>query len=422
MVILCFNANLGVIMSFQRLSEISDNLISEVSEFTFVRSHLFDALEPPKQNVIILRGARGIGKSTLLQQFLSAKQAEGNRALYISADSTLLDMSLAKFAHEYQKRGGHYLAVDEIHKYNGWQSEIKTILDSFSSLKILVSGSSSTHLDSDSSDLSRRHIMLNAKGLSFREYVEKNHQLQFDVITLEKILTNADAIVPKIVNVFRKNSLDLFEIFKKYLRSGYFISRINYSNEIPYYDSLINSINSVIDADLPYAYTDIDNISKQKIKLLLKHISSKCPFTPNISELSRNLNIANDNTLKKYLYYLNEGEVLINLYPTNKSHKDFQRPQKIFLNNTNYVYAHEEAPLIGTVRETFVANCLQSQGSITAPSHGDFCLDEKWTFEIGGRSKNKRQIKSVKQGYVFADDILSVGHGNIPLWLLGFLW
>jgi len=409
-------------MSFQRLNEISNDLITEAANFAFVRSELFDALNPPKQNVVILKGARGIGKSTLMQQFLLNQQKKGCKVLYVSADSTLLDISLAKFAHEYQKRGGDYLAIDEIHKYDNWQAEIKTILDSFTNLKLLVSGSSSTSLDYASTDLSRRHIMLKAQGLSFREYVDKVHQLKFNTYSLREILANPENITLQITKVFRESSLDLLEIFKQYLHCGYFLSRDNYHTETLYYDSLLNTMNSVIDADLPYVHNDIDNVSKQKIKLLLKHIATKCPFTPNISELSRSLNIANDNTLKKYLYYLSEGEILTNLYSSNKSHKDFQRPQKIFLNNTNYAYAHKKSPLIGTIRETFVANCLQNQGDLTAPTFGDFCLNGEWIFEIGGRSKNKRQIKSVQKGYVFADDIMSVEHGNLPLWLLGFLW
>jgi len=409
-------------MSFQRIHEISNDLLLETANFSFVRSALFAALNPPKQNVVILKGARGIGKSTLIQQFLLDRQAKGKKVLYLSADSTLLDMTLAEFAHEYQKRGGEYLAFDEIHKYSGWQAEVKTILDSFTNLKLLVSGSSSASLDYASTDLSRRHVMLNAKGLSFREYVDKLHQLKFSPYSLTDLLTNFADIIPKITRTFRQNSLDLLEIFKKYLRCGYFLSRDNYHTETLYYDSLINTMNSVIDADLPYVYSDIDSLSKQKIKLLLKHIALKCPFTPNVSELSRSLNITNDNTLKKYLYYLNEGEILTNLYQANKSYKDFQRPTKIFLNNTNYVYAFNEAPLIGTIRETFAANCLRNEGELTAPSFGDFCINDEWTLEIGGRSKNKRQIKSVKKGYVFSDDILSIQHGNLPLWLLGFLW
>ena len=160
-------------------------------------------------------------------------------------------------------------------------------------------------------------------------------------------------------------------------------------------------------------HKDVDNLGKKNIKRLLKHIAEKCPFTTNISELSKCLGITNDNTLKKYLYYLHLGEILINLYPSDKSDKDFQKPQKIFLNNTNFSYAFGLDPIIGTIRETFVANCLKGEGVLTAPTFGDFCLDGHWTFEIGGRAKNKRKIKSITNAYVCADNILSVEHGKI---------
>ena len=409
-------------MSYERLNEISSDLIEQAGNLPFIRTGLYASLEPPKRNVVILKGARGIGKSTLIQQFLSHQQKDQTKVLYLSADSTLLGTSLPEFAHEYQKRGGTYLAIDEIHKCNNWQAEVKTILDSFVGLKLLVSGSSSVNLDSAAADLSRRHVMLSAKGLSLREYVEKNYGLKFRPYSLTDILDCSQDITAQIVKKFRVEQIDLLEVFKQYLREGYFPSRDNYNDVVLYYDSLLNSISSVIDADLPYVFTDIDNISKQKIKSLLKHIAVKCPFTPNISQLSQNLSIGNDNTLKKYLYYLSQDEILMNLYPANKSHKDFLKPQKIFLNNANYAYAHNKQPDIGTIRETFVANCLLNQGELTAPTSGDFCLDEELVFEIGGRSKSKRQIKAFKKGYVFADDILSTERDKLPLWLLGFLW
>lgn len=409
-------------MSFQRLSDISNDLIQAVASYAYVRRDLLVALNPPPKQVTILKGARGIGKSTLIQQFLLIKRDEGSKVLYVSADSTLLNIKLAEFAHEYYKRGGEYLAVDEIHKYAGWQSEIKTILDAFPSMKLIVSGSSSLSLDYASADLSRRHLMLHAKGLSFREYVNKGFKLDLSRYTLPEILASTSDIVSLIVKKFRESKLDLLEIFKIYLRSGYFLSRENYSTQDLYYDSLLNTINSVIDTDISSVHSDIDVVSKQKMKQLLKHIASKCPFTPNLSELSKSLSIANDNALKKYLYYLSEGEILTNLYCMNKSHKDFQKPQKILLNNTNFSFAFNTEPLVGTVRETFVANCLHTEGELTAPTHGDFCLNGDLVFEVGGRTKNRRQIKSIKNSYVLADDVLSVDFDNIPLWLLGFLW
>ena len=409
-------------MTYQRLSEISDNLIDSANAYTFTRNELFAKLEPPNKNITILKGARGIGKSTLLQQFLLKKRSANHKVLYLSADSTLLNISLTEFAHEYYKRGGEYLAIDEIHKYTHWQNEIKTILDSFPNIKLIASGASSLHLDYASADLSRRHILLHAQGLSFREYLNKNYAYDLPIIILSDVLSFAEEIALKIMKIFQTNRVDLLELFKLYLREGYFLTRDNYTSATIYYDSLINSINSIIESDLASIYTEIDNVGKMNIKRLLKHIATKCPFTPNISELSNHLQIANDNTLKKYLYYLYTGEVLTNLYSMNKSHKDFQKPQKILLNNTNFSYAYCQIPTVGTIRETFVANCLKNSGELTAPTFGDFCLDGNYIFEIGGKSKNKRQLKSIKNSFVFADDILTVENDNIPLWLLGFLW
>jgi len=404
------------------LNQISTELIKEASMYTYVRAGLFNMLDPPKQNIVILRGARGIGKSTLLLQYLSEQQYRGHKVLYVSADSAIIPDTLAKLAYDFYFSGGEYLAIDEIHKYIGWQPEAKTIIDSFPKLKVLVSGSSSLNLDYAAADLSRRHIMLQAKGLSFREFLNKNYLTQFRAYDLVEILTNAEDLAVDIMQQLRIHKIDLIELFHLYLQEGYFITRDKYKSEGIYYSSLINTINSVIDSDLPSVYHDLDNLSIQKIKLLLKHVAQKCPFTPNIKELSSHLGIAKDNTLKKYLQYLHDGEVLLNLYPVNKSHKDFLKPQKIFLNNSNYAYAFGNNPEIGTIRETFVANCLNGLGDLTAPTYGDFCLDNNWTFEVGGKTKTKKQIKDINNSYVLADDILWANKDIIPLWLLGFLW
>lgn len=177
------------------------------------------ALEPRKKNVVILKGARGIGKSTLMQQFLLQKKIDGFTVLYISADSTLLNIKLAELAQEYYKRRGVYLAIDEIHKYIGWQAEVKTILDAFSHLKLIVSGSSSLNLDYASADLSRRHVMLHAKGLSFREYIHKNHQIHFNVYSLTEILSSASELAVSISKTFKTYKLDLLTLFHNYLKN-----------------------------------------------------------------------------------------------------------------------------------------------------------------------------------------------------------
>ena len=409
-------------MSYQLLNAISSDLVKEVGAFKYVRSNLFADLESPPQIAIILKGSRGIGKSTLLLQFLHKKQQDGHKVLYLSADSSVISSSLTELAFELNKSGVSYLAVDEIHKYADWQREVKTILDSFPKLKLIVSGSSSLHLNYKVADLSRRHIMLCAKGLSFREYLEKNYSLNLKKYSLIEILENTDSIVNEVINELQDNKINLIEIFHIYLREGYFITRDNFNRIGLYYDSLINSINSTIEVDLPSVYTELDGQSIYNIKSMLKHIARKCPFTPNIQEISIALGIAKDNTLKKYLQYLHDGEIILNLYLIDKFHKNFLKPQKIFLNNPNYAYAFFDTPDIGTIRETFVANCLVNHGNVTAPAQGDFCVNDKWTFEVGGKSKTKKQLKGIKDSFVLADNTLLANRTTIPLWLLGFLW
>lgn len=410
-------------MSYQDLNKLSRDLLAEAETLLFVREGLFNRLEPPKQNAVILKGARGVGKSTVIKQFLALHQKNGHRALYFSADSIYLDVRLVDMAMEYNDRGGEYLAIDEIHRYQGnWQKELKTIIDSFPHIKLIVSGSSAISLDYATADLSRRHIMINAKGLSFREYVNHTIGLVFTHYTLTDILQNSEDICYAICKTFAQNKIDLLQIFHNYLEEGYFLTRSHYSTQDIYFESLINTMNSVIDSDISYVHQDIDPVARDKIKAILKHIASKCPFTPNISEVAQSLGLTNDNTLKKYLMYLNEGEILLNLYSNNKSHKDFPKPQKIFLNNTNFAHALKSEPNIGTIRETFVANCLSSFGDLTAPSQGDFCLDDKFIFEVGGKNKNRKQIKDLSNSYVLADNIMSPDSGIIPLWALGFLW
>lgn len=409
--------------NYHLLAELSEATIIEAMELPYVRRSVFDRLEPPKQNAIILKGARGIGKSTVIKQFLANKMANKFKVFYLSADSIFLDCNLAEFAFEYNKRGGQYLAIDEIHRYpKEWQRELKTIIDSFSRLKLIVSGSSSLKLDYAISDLSRRHVMVHAKGLSFREYLNKNHDFDFTDISLKDLLANAEDFCHDITRQVLKRNLDLLSIFNQYLQEGYFLSRDNYDSLIIYFESLINTMNSIIDTDLSYVHLDIDQIAREKIKAILRHISAKCPFTPNIAELSRDLNIVNDNVLKKYLFYLDEGEILNNLYQKNTSHKDFQRPQKILLNNTNFTYAFNRKPNIGSLRETFVANCLKGLGMLDAPENGDFCLNGEFIFEVGGKSKKTHQIKAHTNAYVLADNLTWVENRKLPLWLLGFIW
>ncbi len=409
-------------MSYNNLRQISNDLLDEAQTLRFVRHEIYDYLEPPKQKTVIVRGPRGVGKSTAIMQYLAAKREQGKSVLYLSADSVYLSDALDNVVMKFYAGGGDYLAVDEIHKYPHWDRYIKSFLDSFPKIKLITSGSSSLSIEQKSVDLSRRHLMLNARGLSFREYVQMSYQIDLNVYTLEQIITQHENISYEVLKKLKGQKIDIIDQFHLYLKEGYFPSRIDYQRVGQYYQSLLNSLAKVVEEDIFLGCDGLDKQSIQNMKRLLRHISSKCPFTPNIRELSRNLSIANDNTLKKYLLMLNDADVIRNLYRQDKSHKDFPRPEKIFLENTNYMYAHSDDADIGNVRETFAANTLSKNHFITAPRQGDILVDHKYLFEIGGRSKKRTQIKNICDAFIVADNILHGDKNKIPLWILGLMW
>lgn len=409
-------------MGYNNLRQISDDLISEVSNLTFIRREIFDYLMPPKKKVVIVRGPRGVGKTTTILQFLAAQKGSGKHVLYLSADSVFLTDSLEHTAMKFYSAGGEYLAVDEVHKYPQWERHVKSFLDSFPMMKLIVSGSSSLSIESKSVDLSRRHLMLNLRGLSFREYLLMNHQIDLDIYTLDQIISRHEDISYEIYQKTKEIKIDLIDQFHVYLREGYFPSRLNYISVWQYYQSLLNSMLKVVEEDIFLSRDGIDKQSIQNMKRLLRHISAKCPFIPNISELSRSLSIASDNSLKKYLFLLSEADILRNLYRHDKSHRDFPRPEKVFLENSNYMYAHTTDAEIGNVRETFIANALSKNHNITAPRQADFLVDDRYHFEVGERSKKKRQIKNIPNSYLVADDILHGSQNTLPIWVFGFLW
>ena len=82
----------------------------------------------------------------------------------------------------------------------------------------------------------------------------------------------------------------------------------------------------------------------------------------------------------------------------------------------------DDEPNIGNVRETFFLNQLKCNHQIKAAAKGDFVVDNKFTFEVGGKSKTQEQIKGLKNAFIVSDDIESGVYNRIPLWLFGFLY
>ena len=366
------------------------------------------------RQLIGITGARGSGKTVMLLQYLK-QLLETEDALYVSLDDVYFaNNKLVYFAEDFVKYGGTYLLLDEVHKYPNWSQEIKNIYDNFPELKVVFTSSSALEIHKGTHDLSRRAIMYNMPGLSFKEFLKLKHQIELPEFSLEQILNNSD----KLVNIVLEKIKPL-PYFNEYIKEGYYPYFLN--TETDYLKQLLTSLNLVIEIDLP-AIFNIDFSSIIKLKSLLNVISRIVPFKPNIEKLARQTNTSRE-TLLKYLYYLDKAQIIQWLGSDARGINYMNKPDKIFLGNTNISYALSgDKSDRGNLRETFFLNQLSVNHIVTYPKEGDFLVDEKYLFEIGGKNKNNKQIKGIENTFVVADDIEYGFKNKIPLWIFGFLY
>ena len=359
-----------------------------------------------------LIGARGVGKTTFLLQYLKKYKLPISKKLYISADSIKIT-SLFEFAKTFESYGGELLIIDEIHKYSGFEQDLKKIYD-FLGLNVIFSGSSALQIDNSKYDLSRRVVVYQIEGLSFREFLELKLKKDFKTYSLEDILNNHIDIAYEI-----SQDLSILPLFKEYLQFGYY--PFYFDKHSTYLLKLNETINSVLEVDIP----SIFNIEYQNIKNLKKLLMILCesvPYTPNITTLLEKMGMENSyRTLYRYLDYLHKAKIITLIKPKTKGDNIFVKPQKIYFNNSNLHYAYCDNPNIGTIREVFFQSMMYNK-KLELPNRGDFLVNDKYLFEIGGKNKSFKQIKDILNSFVVADD-KEIGNSNkIPLWLFGFLY
>jgi len=404
----------------QTLYEISGKLIGSVSA-NFVRG-LYTQIDW-QQRLSEITGARGVGKTTLMLQ--KAKElftADPQSVLYISLDDPyFFSNSLLETADYFYKYGGLYMFIDEVHKYpakhpgHDWSAELKNIYDLYPSLKVVYSGSSVIQLFKGNGDLSRRKNTYNLQGLSFREYMIFNKVFKTHILSLEDITNNHIEISRDIISGFK-----IWPHFNEYLKQGYY--PFYKENPAQYFQRLKNIVNVIIETDIP-AVSDINYMTIGKIKKLLAILASSVPYTPNLKNLSENLNITDLRTLHKYLNLLEKSELISLINTRSRGNKTLQKPDKVYLNNTNLMFALQQDIIeTGTIREVFFCNQLMYAHHISYPKSGDFLVNNKYTFEIGGKNKTMKQISNTENAFLAIDDI-EVGFANrIPIWLFGFLY
>lgn len=396
----------------------SDRLLANTS--TEIVREIANTIHWDAQLISII-GAKGVGKSTLIKQYIKQNYEPGDRrVLYCSADTVdFSTRTLVELAEEFTVRGGELLAIDEIHKYKpgntDWSREIKEIYELYPDLKLIVSGSSLLKLKEGDADLSRRAVKYTLAGLSFREALRFYHGLEFEKWTLDDILKHPYDLWQTVSTKCKPNAL-----FKEYLKKGYYPFLLEGEGE--YHTKIEQVVNYIIETELPQiCKVDVANV--RKLQALVAMICSEIPFELNANRIAAALEIGRD-TVVEYLKYLGDAKVLNLLYSEKKKIGKLSKPDKVYLENPNIMYALAPTKVeIGTLRETFAVGSLTESHNVEyGKAQGDFLVDSKYTFEIGGRSKDFSQIAGIKDSYIFADDWDMPDGAKLPLWMLGFLY
>ncbi|MBW6482093.1 MAG: AAA family ATPase [Vicingaceae bacterium] len=362
-----------------------------------------------------IKGSRGVGKTTILLQYIKQHYQPNNDVLYVSLDDLYFsENNLYNLADIFYKKGGKLLAVDEVHRYPNWANELKNIYDDFPSLKVIFTGSSLLHLQHAKADLSRRTVMYQLSGLSFREFLYFETKQSFPILSLEDIFTNHVALAIQLINGFKPLSY-----FDDYLKYGYY--PFYNENKNSFHQKLSETILTILEVDIPQ-FASIQTTNIIYLKKLLQIISGSVPFKPNMNALSERTGISL-NTMKIYLKLLHDAQLLQLLYVQNKGINSLNKPEKIYLNNTNLMFNQgNENVNTGNLRETFFLNQLSSNYVVNSSNEADFLVANKFTFETGGKTKSKKQIKNIANAYVVRDNIEIGSNNMIPLWLFGFLY
>lgn len=389
-------------------------LLGCYSEFTQMR-YLYDEINWDNR-LILIRGPKGSGKTTMIMQHIQHTFPDKSKVLYCSVDHlwfashTLLDLAEYAYTHDIS-----HLFFDEIHKYKNWSQEIKNMYDSYPRLKIIITGSNALEITRQKFDLSRRCMVYTMFGLSFREYLKLEGVADLPVLSVEEIIAHH---INLSVDITVKKGIKVLLYFERYLKEGYYPF---YRDETTYYsDRLSQVIDTIIFNEIP-AISNLEYESVYKVKPLLAILAQQNPYTLNISALGKTLN-ASRNVLLKLIDLLDQAALIRRLYAESDDWGQINKPEKVLFDNTNLMYALSPNVDTGTMRETFCASMLAKEHKVAMPQKGDLLVDKHVLFEVGGRTKGYKQIANIPDSYVVADGI-DIGFENkIPLWLFGMLY
>lgn len=369
-----------------------------------------------ERQLVAIRGPKGVGKTTLIRQYIKKNYGtSAGEALYCVMDSMYFTThSLLELAEQFHLLGGKHLFLDEVHKYPTWSREIKEIIDLYPDMKVTFSGSSLIQILNAGADLSRRVLSYTMDGLSFREFLHFYKNIELPAYSLEQILQDPDTVADEVNKLCRPQKM-----FEEYIRVGYY--PFYDGNEDEYYSRIENVVSFIIDQEMTQ-FCGIEPAYTRKLKAMMLFLADNVPFEVNIAKLSSYLEITK-NTVLSYLSSLDRAKLIKLLYSDNKSVGKMQKPDKIYIHDTNILFALGQKFNIGTVRECFVVNQLSMKHDVEyGKDSGDFKIDGKYTFEVGGSDKSFDQIADMPDSYILADQIEYPIGKKLPLWIVGMTY
>lgn len=382
-----------------------------------------------KGRFYIVTGQRGVGKTTaLIQHMLSLCGGDvlTPEALYVPVDHTLVTgYTLYEIGENFYKEGVKIIFFDEIHKYGDWARDLKSLYDVYPDLKILSSGSSALEILKSSHDLSRRAVVYGMKGMSFREFLELELDMSLESYSLEHVVSEHSRLAHELTEKLEKQGKRVLPMFREYLKYGYYPYFIEHREDLAeFYVKLEQDVRKTVTDDSMDINPRLNGASVKKILKLLSLLTRSVPYTPDLNDLKRKLEIGDIRTLKQYLKYLEDSHVIQSVSRRGRGFSELEKPEKIYLNNTNLIYALSEGDAVerGNIRETFFVNMLSSFYSVRAAAKGDFLVNDKYTFEVGGKNKDFSQVKGVDNAYLALDEMELGMKSKIPLWVFGFLY
>ena len=370
---------------------------------TDFQRYLYEKI-PWESRMIGIVGARGVGKTTMILQHIKQKLNHKN-ALYVSADDMYFaENRLVDLVDVFYKNAGEYLFIDEIHKYANWSRELKNIYDSFPTLKVVFTGSSVLDILKGNADLSRRALVYKLQGLSFREYLKFFHHSDTEVFTLEQIINNE----AKLTNI--KHPLPVFNDF---LKRGYYPFALE--NEMNL--RLGQIIVQTLETDIPQ-YANLNVGTGRKLKRLLAIIAEAVPFKPNFTKIAEMIDVSR-NSLDDYFLFMEQAGLIGQLRDETNGIRGLGKVDKVYLDNTNLIFnLAGDNSNVGNIRETFFFNQMRVNNEVISSKTADFVIDD-YTFEVGGKNKQQKQIQKTEKSFIVKDDI-EFGYFNvIPLWAFG---